>query len=190
MHFARAPSPTGPLARSYRRIRRTSPSSTAACSAAPRPTMPAGQTTSWTERPPLSPPRPRAGVLEQVHRVGNDRQDIAGRRRSGQEVVPAVRVFCQARLSYGHGSHGGKSMSWTPGEVSSANCRCPPPSPARSAVHNLRYLPGPDSRPRSGAGKCSKASDTGHDVPDADSDRARLPGTAPAPRLGTFRTKG
>jgi hypothetical protein len=34
------------------------------------------------------------------------------------------------------------------------------------------------------AGKCSKPADTRHDVPDADSDRARLPDTGPAPRLG------
>src|ERR1700735_5173458 len=34
------------------------------------------------------------------------------------------------------------------------------------------------------AGKCSKHADTRHHIPDADSDRARLPGTGPAPRPG------
>jgi len=38
------------------------------------------------------------------------------------------------------------------------------------------------------AGKCSKPADTRHHVPDADSDRARLPGTGPAPRPGRLRT--
>jgi hypothetical protein len=201
---------------------------------------------------------PRAGVLEQVRRVGNDRQDNAGRRRGGQEVVPAVRVACQVpalvqspvarreehvvnarRGVVGQFQYrraplvaelpadgreqplaqvtgvtdrqpaaviGGidrphvpdlmTSISMTrtrsprltliarPGWTGTTTCRRPLPSPARSAIHNLRHLPGPDSRLRSQPGKCSKPADTRHDVADADSDRARLPGTGPAPRLG------
>ena len=71
----------------------------------------------------------------------------------------------------------------------SAGTRCRPP----------RSSSGPDEAPGPGsmircascrqpaafaAGKCSKPADTRHRVPDADSDRARLPGTGPAPRLG------